>query len=194
MTDNITLRTGKPEDAPQIAALIILAMTDECCRHFYGESHTAEDFYRLMTGLASRSDTQYSYSNTICAVSSEGQVVGISVSYDGTRLKQLRQVFIDEVKKLFGRDFSNMPEETAAGELYLDSLAVAPAYQGKGIAKRLIMATAEKAKRMGVGPVGLLVDTGNPKAELLYNKVGFRQVGVNKWGGHDMKHMQLKAD
>lgn len=194
MTDHITLRTGKPEDAPQIAALIIQAMTDECCRHFYGESHTAEEFYRLMTGLAGRSDTQYSYANTICAVSAEGQVVGISVSYDGARLRQLRQVFVDEAKKLFGRDFSAMAEETAAGELYLDSLAVDPAHQGKGIAKRLIMATAEKAKQMGVGPVGLLVDTGNPKAERLYNKVGFRQVGVNKWGGHDMKHMQLTTE
>ena len=98
----------------------------------------------------------------------DDRVVGVSVSYDGAELRRLRQPFIDAVKEAFGRDFSAMPEETSAGELYLDSLAVEPAWQGQGIAKALLKATAERAARIGCGPVGLLVDSNNPRAERLY--------------------------
>ena len=103
------------------------------------------------------------------------------------------QPFIDAVKEAFGRDFSAMPEETSAGELYLDSLAVEPAWQGQGIAKALLKATAERAARIGCGPVGLLVDSNNPRAERLYASVGFVPAGTNNWGGHPMKHMVLEA-
>lgn len=194
MNNEIVLRPACPEDAPQTARMIIMAMTDECCRHFYGEHHTIEDFHRLMTRLASLPDTQYSYENTICAVDGEGSIAGISVSYDGAKLEVLRQPFIDSAIKEFGIDHSGMSPETQAGELYLDSLSVLPEYRGMGIATTLLKATAEKARLSGAGPLGLLVDYGNPRAERLYNKVGFKYVGDNNWGGHKMKHLQLTSE
>ena len=187
-----TIREGRPSDAPQIASLIMQAMSEECCRYFYGDANTADDFHRLMTALAERQDTQYSYLNALCAVDGDDRVVGVSVSYDGAELRRLRQPFIDAVKEAFGRDFSAMPEETSAGELYLDSLAVEPAHRGQGIAKSLLRAAVAKARATGAGPAGLLVDTNNPNAERLYKSVGFKVVGSNVWGGHPMKHMQMK--
>ena len=80
---------------------------------------------------------------------------------------------------------------TQAGELYLDSLAVLPDYRRQGIARRLLKATKEKALRMGLPCVGLLVDKGNPAGEALYVSVGFRYVNDNSWGGHAMKHLVL---
>lgn len=188
--EDITLRRGRKEDAPKIAELIVMAMTDECCRHFYGEEHTAGEFLQLITELAGREDTQYSYRNAICATDSAGNIVGVSVSYDGAQLLHLRQAFIDEALARFGKAHSGMPPETQAGETYLDSLAVYPDYRGQGIAGRLIEATMEKARCAGAGPTGLLVDAGNPKAERLYIRTGFRQTGETTWGGHRMKHMQ----
>lgn len=187
---NIILHPGRKTDAPHIARLIMMAMGEDCCRYFYGDRHTADDFHRLLTDLVARTDTQYSYENTICAVDADGTIAGISVSYDGARLRPLRKAFIAGALEAFGRDFSGMPDETQAGELYLDSLAVLPEYRHRGIATALLHATAEKAKAMGVGPLGLLVDEGNPRAEILYNKVGFKYVGDNSWGGHRMKHLQ----
>ena len=169
-------------------------MTDECCRHFYGENHSADEFLQLITRLASVRDTQYSYENTICATDGnapDSRIVGISVSYDGGRLVELRKAFLDAALSAFGIDHSGMSNETEAGELYLDSLAVLPEYRGRGIAKMLLKATAEKARRLGCGPLGLLVDEGNPRAERLYTAVGFKHVGNNSWGGHAMKHLQL---
>lgn len=189
MEEKITLRPGRREDATPIAGLILEAMTEECCKHFYGPFNTIVEFHAVMSRLVERDDTQYSYLNTICAVDSKDNIVGISVSYDGARLLELRKRFVEYVKTAFYKDFSNMPEETQAGELYLDSLAVKPEWRGHGIGKRLLLATIDKAKTLNCGPVGLLMEPDNAKAEALYTSVGFRPVGEKEWGGHRMKHL-----
>ena len=186
----IEIREATEAQASDIAKLIMMAMTDDCCLHFCGEGHGLDDFRRMMTSLVERTDTQYSYRNTLVAM--EGQkVTGIAVSYDGGRLHQLRQAFIQAARKYIGKDHSGMDDETRAGELYLDSLAVLPEYRRQGIAQRLLKATKEKADAMGLPCVGLLVDQGNPVGEALYASAGFRYANDSHWGGHPMKHLVL---
>jgi len=138
--------------------------------------------------LVEHEDSQYSYRNTLVAMDGD-RLVGIAVSYDGGRLHELRLAFVEAAKACIGKDHSGMDDETQAGELYLDSLAVLPDYRRQGIARRLLKATKEKADRMGLPCVGLLVDKGNPAGEALYVSVGFRYVNDNSWGGHPMKHL-----
>ena len=186
----IEIREATEAQASDIVKLIMMAMTDDCCLHFCGEGHGLDDFRRMMTSLVERTDTQYSYRNTLVAM--EGQkVTGIAVSYDGGRLHQLRQAFIQAARKYIGKDHSGMDDETRAGELYLDSLAVLPEYRRQGIAQRLLKATKEKADAMGLPCVGLLVDQGNPVGEALYASAGFRYANDSHWGGHPMKHLVL---
>lgn len=181
------IRQARPADANVLARLITIAMSPECCAYFYG-SHTAREFEDCIAALCRRDDTQYSYLNALVAEDG-GEVAGCAVSYDGGRLHSLRQPFIEAVKQRFGQDFSNMPDETGAGELYLDSFAVLPAFRHRGIGTALLQATYQKAQRLNQ-PLGLLVDDGNPKARQLYLRMGFRHVGTNKWGGHGMEHLQ----
>ncbi len=188
-TETITIRQASPEEAPTVARLIMTAMTDECCLYFCGKGHDIGDFHRVMTRLVEREDTQYSYANTLCAVDSQDNIMGICTSYDGAKLHQLRQTFLAAAKEEWGMDHSNIPDETEAGELYIDSLAVDPAHRGKGIATLLLKATIDKAAALGIPRTGLLVDTGNPKAEALYLRVGFKPIGTNSWGGHPMRHL-----
>jgi len=115
----------------------------------------------------------------------------VCTAYDGGQLHQLRKAFVEAAATELQRDFSNMDDETEPGELYVDSLAVKPAFRRMGIASALLKATQKRAKEMGIGKVGLLVDTGNPVGEALYASVGFKFVGNNTWGGHAMKHLQL---
>ena len=173
-----------------IARMIMLAMTDDCCLSFCGEGYGLDDFYKMMTLLVEREDSQYSYKNTCVALDGD-KVVGISVSYDGSRLHELRRPFLELALGLIGRDHSGMNDETQPGELYLDSLAVLPEYRRQGIARRLIRVTKERADQMGLSGLGLLVDKGNPVGEALYTSIGFRYVNDNHWGGHDMKHLVL---
>ena len=191
MNNNISIREARPEEAGRIADLIIMAMTEECCLHFCGPDHDIDDFRRVMTSLVARTDTQYSYLNTLVAAI-EDNIVGICVSYDGGMLHSLRQPFIEAAKQEWGMDHSGISDETQAGELYLDSLAVDPAYRGRGIASLLLRATIDKSRALGLPATGLLVDVGNPKAEALYNKVGFQYAGTISWGGHVMRHYVLQ--
>ena len=184
----IEIREAKKNQAAEIANLIMMAMTDDCCLYFCGDGYGLEDFRKMMTLLVEREDSQYSFKNTLVALDGE-RVVGISVCYDGGELHQLRRAFIESAKKYIGKDHSGMDDETQAGELYLDSLAVLPEYRHQGIARILIKATKEKADKMGIPCVGLLVDKGNPYGEAFYSSVGFRYVNDSMWGGHPMKHL-----
>jgi DNA-3-methyladenine glycosylase I len=184
----IEIKNARKEQSPDIARLIMTAMTDDCSLHFCGEGYGLEDFRGMMTMLVEREDSQYSYRNTLVAMDGD-RLVGIAVSYDGGRLHELRQAFVEAAKIRIGKYHSGMDDETQAGELYLDSLAVLPDYRRQGIARRLLKATKEKADRMGLPCVGLLVDKGNPAGEALYVSVGFRYVNDNLWGGHPMKHL-----
>ena len=186
----IEIKNAIKEQNKEIAHLIMMAMTDECCQYFCGEGYGLEDFYRMMCHLVEREDSQYSYQNTLVAM--DGQlVVGVSVSYDGSRLHELRRAFIEAAKTYIGKDHTGMDDETQAGELYLDSLAVLPAYRRQGIAQKLLIATRERACLLHLPRVGLLVDKGNPDGEALYTKVGFEYLDDNLWGGHPMKHLIL---
>ena len=184
----IKIREATKSQAAEIACLIMTAMTDDCCLYFCGEGYGLEDCRKMMTMLVEREDSQYSYRNTLVAMDAD-RVVGISVSYDGGLLHELRRAFIEAAKEHLGKDHTGMDDETQAGELYIDSLAVDPAYRGRGIATHLLNASLERARQMGLPGVGLLVDKGNPNAERLYLSCGFRYVDDNQWGGHAMRHL-----
>lgn len=186
----VEIREAKKTQAAEIARLIMMAMTDDCCLHFCGDGHGLDDFREMMTALVAREDSQYSYMNTLVAMDGE-MVVGITISYDGGMLHALRRAFIQAAKSFLGKDHSGMDDETQAGELYLDSLAVLPDYRRQGIARRLLKASKEKADAMGLPCVGLLVDKGNPTGEAFYASVGFRYANDSQWGGHPMKHLVL---
>ena len=186
----IEIKNAVEEQTAEIAHLIMMAMTDDCCLHFCGEGYGLEDFRKMMTLLVEREDSQYSYKNTLVAIDGDN-VVGISVSYDGSKLHELRRAFLEMTPEYIGKDHSGMDDETQAGELYLDSLAVLPEYRRQGIASRLIRATKERANKMGLPCLGLLVDKGNPDGEALYASIGFQYANDSHWGGHEMKHLTL---
>lgn len=180
------------DQSSTIATLIMEAMNHECCQYFAGEHHTLADFHRMMTKLVGREDSQYSYLNTLVAIDESGEVMGCCVAYDGGKLRQLRQAFLEEAREELEMDHSGMADETQAGEYYIDSICVDSRFRGKGVASALLQAMADKALREGFHTVGLLVDKENPRAEKLYTRVGFRYVNDASWGGHSLKRMTLQ--
>ena len=185
----VEIQEATKNQAPEIADLIMMAMTDECCLYFCGEGHGLDDFRKMMISLVEADVSQYSYKNTLVAMAS-GKVVGVAVNYDGGRLRKLRRAFIAAAKEYLGKDHTGIDDETQPGELYLDSLAVLPEYRQQGIAKKLVMTAKKRADRMRLR-FGLLVDKDNPEGEAFYTHVGFQYEGDSQWGGHSMKHMIL---
>lgn len=184
----MTIRQATPSDAPVIARAIVMAVGIDIISSI-GEPDRVE---AMFCALAARHDTQYSWVNTLVAVDTDGTVAGVAVAYDGAGLQSMRRHFFDAVAASFGRDMSAMDDETDAGEFYLDTLAVMPQYRGRGIARSLIDATAQRAASAGK-PLGLLVDKDNDKARSLYLSAGFVPVGERPFAFTLMDHLQHRS-
>lgn len=101
----IQIEQATPDKASHIASLIMEAMNAQCCQNFAGPQHTLVDFHRMMTKLVEMEDSQYSYKNTLVAMSTDGILVGILVAYDGADVKRLRKRFIEAAIVAFGMDW-----------------------------------------------------------------------------------------
>lgn len=183
---NVTIRPATAADAPLIAWAIVTAIGPEII-----ESIGRPDLVEAMfADLARRDDTQYSWRNVSIAVAPDGHDAGVVVAYDGAGLDTMRRHFFEQVAIRFGRDMSDMGDETDAGEVYLDTLAVLPQYRRQGVANALIGAARSRARAAGK-PLGLLVEKENHRARRLYDAVGFVAVGERPFAYTMMDHMQL---
>lgn len=194
-TTEFHITDAKPEEAPLIADAILAAVGDEITTDLAGENNTIEDVHGIFQRLASRDDTQYSFSNTRIARDADGNPAGVCISYDGADLKRLRRPFFKEANEILGwglsdKEVDNLPGETDPEEFYLDTLMTLPEYRSRGIGKALINDAAVKAAKCGK-PLGLLCDTDNQRAERLYHAAGFRRVGLRPFAGHLMNHLRL---
>lgn len=185
--EKIIIRQAVPEDANFIAKVVCTAIaSEEGLRSYCGE-----EYEKVITQIAENKGTQYSWENALIA-EVDGKPAGGIVAYDGALLHPLRSKTWDIIEQHTGKRPS-IADETAAGECYLDSLAVMPEYRKKGIAKALLLALSEKVAEMGIDYVGLLVDEDNEKGQALYKSVGFTYVNDSEFLGHKMYHLQRKS-
>ena len=183
-----TIKQSSPEDAPLIAKAIGMALEID----IYDGSDDAEWCRKIFGILASRDDSQYSYRNTLKAVTSDGRAIGFLVNYDGAMLHTLREAFFEVVKECTGEDLRGISDETDPDEWYLDSLAVWPEYRHLGIGSALIKAGISNAKAAGK-PAGLLVDKDNIEAQKMYESHGFKYVDDRQFAGRMMNHMRVNG-
>lgn len=178
----VVIRPAKKEDAELLAKVVTLAIGTE----------QAEELYPIFLELARCEVSQYSYKNALVAEVEE-TVVGGVIGYDGADLSVLKEPLYPLIEKYLGRSLV-IEEETSSGEFYIDSLAVLPLYKGRGIGKKLLCSIVNRAFEQGHQRVGLLVDFSNPKAEALYNSIGFKRVEQTTFLGHNMWHLQKERD
>jgi len=182
------IRAALPADAHEIAKLIILAMDDLAVK-FTGASDPYEAV-PLFERFAALPANQYSYENILVYADEDG-VCGMISAYDGADLRDLRAPFLGHLDQVYG--FKHNPEdETEMGEYYIDCISVSPDKQGKGIGKVLIKAMLDYAKAHQHDTIGLLVNKENPKAEKLYENLGFKVVKEKDFMGGRYFHMQYK--
>lgn len=188
--EEFKIREGRPEDAEAISKVVQMAMHEECCLAFAGTEERLLLVDETFTILAGRPDSQYSYRNTLVAEDAQGNVAGAIVSYDGARMHELRQAFVEVANRVMDCGFveAEMDNETSDDEIYLDSLAVFPAYRGNGLARKLMDAACRRHASAGK-PFGLLCAPGNDDAYALYGRLGFQEIGLRPFAGITMRHM-----
>ncbi len=187
-TPKIRVRQARREDAATIAKAVAMAIGDEAALRAY----CGDDYLGVLTEIARREGAQYSWQFALVA-EVEGVVAGAVVGYDGARLAELREGTFAVIREHIGRT-PTIPDETQAGEVYLDSLGVLPKFRGLGVGGELVAAFCEKAFVEGGERVGLIVDYANPNADRLYSSLGFERVGTKLFFGHRMWHLQRSND
>lgn len=181
------IRKARKEDSLQVARLMLLAMKD-IVQAFLG-TNDPQQALEFMRGLVQQEGNQYSFAHTWVAEQNH-QVIGSITIYDGAELQQLRQPVLSLLSDSYNRHIS--PEnETEPGEFYIDTIAVHPDHQGKGLGSKLLKLVIDYFVYQEGQILGLLVDRKNPKAKSLYLQMGFKQVGEKLLMGHPYEHLQL---
>lgn len=184
------IRPATPNDAPAAIQLLFLAMED-IARKISG-TNDMQVVTHIFEHLFREPGNQYSFENTLLYDAGNG-VSGMIVGYDGGKLHQLRKPVLDYIRWQTGAGVC--PEdETQPGEFYLDSIAVAPGNQGKGIGGQLIDAAVARAAGEGMRKAGLLVSTDNPAAQRLYERMGFKVEYTMPFAGGRYHHLIKKID
>lgn len=182
--EKLLIRPAREEDAAIVAKIVAMAIRDEeiLC------NYCGPQYLDILTEIAKSQHTQYSWRHALIA-EEDGQVVGGIVGYDGGQLHSLRENTFAIVRQHTNKTPST-PDETEAGEFYLDSVAVFDPYRNRGIGRALINALCKKVFSEGHQHVGLLVDCDNPRAEILYTSLGFERIDKRVFFGHQMWHLQ----
>ncbi|HEX8098360.1 MAG TPA: ribosomal protein S18-alanine N-acetyltransferase [Pyrinomonadaceae bacterium] len=79
-----------------------------------------------------------------------------------------------------GRIAGFIAARLSAGELHINNVAVRSAERRRGVGRRLLDAALREAARLGARAALLEVRRGNAAAQALYERSGFRVVGVRK--------------
>lgn len=170
----VTIRQAQVSDAASIAegiyeAFLLPGSEVENKPNFHHQ------WIDTLTAICAQPDTQYSYTNTLVA-EVEGEIAGIMITVDGAIYRMQRENMFPQLKDLFniafGQGWGNMEDEAQAGELYVDSIAVFPAYRHRGIGTTLLSHAQQRAKELNIPQVTLAVEPTN-SAKLLYQELGF---------------------
>lgn len=185
---SMIIRKANPEDAKDIAPLILLAMED-IVYNFIGEKSKSKSLL-FLEEMISQPNNQYSYENCF-VVEKNNEIIAASIVYDGAELVKLRQPVAEKIKAMFNKDF--LPEEeTEKGEFYIDTLGVSPKAQGKGIGSKLLNFLIDEYVYKRKEKLGLLVDKENPNAKTLYLKLGFRKVCDKTLVSKELEHLRYE--
>lgn len=159
----LTIRKANINDSPFIAWTVATAI---------GIPQPEPTFLAGVETIGRREDTLYSWKNSIIA-EIDNRAVGCLVCYEGARYKAMREITFPLIFQMSGNDFSTMEQETCAGEYYLDSMAVLPEYRNQGIATQLLTFGTKTAETLKIPRVCMVVSPENPKAQQLYESLGF---------------------
>ncbi|WP_418185257.1 GNAT family N-acetyltransferase [Aliarcobacter vitoriensis] len=126
--------------------------------------------------------------NNIYTYEIDNKTVGILLAYNSNDVEKLDKPMLEHIKSkdIFLDSFE---KECFEDEFYIDTVSVNSDFQGRGIAKELFSFATQKAKEQGFKKLSLLVDFENPKAKVLYEKLGFQDNVVLKVSGSQFHHM-----
>lgn len=180
------IRKARPSDDAHVVPLLYAAMGD--IAHTLTGTGDKADALAIMRAFFRREGNRLSFENALVD-EIDGIPVGFALFYHGSRTAELDAPFVSRLTELRDPQSVAIAKEAQDDEFYLDSMAVAPPYQGRGIAKALMAAFEAESARRGHDRVALLVGRDNSRARALYEAQGYQKDAQLEVSGHLYDHM-----
>lgn len=180
------IRAAKKEDH-QAAVKLIYSTIGKIAHQLTGTDRD-DEVLRVLASFFQQEGNRVSYQNTLVK-EVDGQVAGILISYHGSESEMLDKPFVERLKKITGKSNVTIQKEAEDDDYYLDTVAVADAYQGRGYGKELLLAFEDKARAAGYRKLALLAEASNEPAYSIYKKLGYQSDGSVTVSGYHFQHM-----
>lgn len=184
------IRKAQEKDISSIVPLIMIILQDmelPLVQQF-GEKKVSE----MMEDACRIEGYRYDYRRAMVMADSDDNVQGVIFGYPHSE-----EAKIDDAWNIVMNKYGYIEEEplfsekeTLPGEWYVDTLVVSKAARGHGAGAKLLDAAETLALADGYHTMGLNVDEANPRAQKLYERVGYHVVGDMDISGHHYHHMQ----
>jgi ribosomal protein S18 acetylase RimI-like enzyme len=160
MTDDLTIRPARPDDADRAAVLLYSAYIHRSMNYPLqeeGENRFLERLQHYFREVRNR----FSYQNIQVAEQSS-KVVGLVLSFGGQDEARLNAAIGNWLER-----------EAQDDEWYIDALAVLKDWSHKGIGTRLLHSAEQQARQHHYPKIALHVDQGNTQALELYAQLHY---------------------
>jgi ribosomal protein S18 acetylase RimI-like enzyme len=197
MTDEITIRDGRPGDAEHFAELNFLT-APEYFEAIFGKDSKAI-FRELFVLPGNIFSFQYSHFMEV-----NGEIAGMSLFYSYDEKNKGMVPFVAGlIKYLKLRFFAHIPAllKTGAafaqikkGDLYSSSSAIYSKFRGRGLGEKLFSLAEEAARKRGLKRVVINIKADNVAALGLRKKLGYildKKLPMIKVGGKEFKYLQM---
>lgn len=181
MTNRISIRPARPDDAPLAAAILRLSFGALGEYLFNADGRAVElAFMRLFAFGAGR------FGYPLASVAELNcQPLGLLISFPATEMMRLNLAVVKYLPRALGWNlfgfmarslaFVNV-KEAEADEYYVSNIGVLPAAQGQGLGRRLLLHADELARLGQWRKVSLMVALENHTARQLYQRNGYHIV------------------
>lgn len=180
MTQKISFRPAIKDDGQQLAQLVNYAGEGMPLYYWQKVAEEGVDPWEFGASRAQREEGSFSYTHSTVA-EVDGKVAGCLICY--VLPSDPEPIDYDEMPPMF------VPiqelEDSASGTQYVSVLAVHPEFRSLGIGAGLlkIAEATSKGRRMSI-----VVSDGNPGAERLYERTGYRREATRIMVKEDWKN------
>jgi ribosomal protein S18 acetylase RimI-like enzyme len=174
----ITFRPARPEDAWHIAPLIYSSGPD-LADYVLKDRHTALRFLRW---TLMRKSGEFGY-RAHWVGEQDGRVVAVGAVFSGDTNLRRKFAMLGQVVRFFGLDavgvlrralkIESIVQPPPVATWYLAHLGVAEGLTGQGIGRQLIEHLLLQGRKEGLSLAALDVSSANPRAQKLYERLGF---------------------
>lgn len=197
MNDGIRIRRAEAHEA-DICAGLLYASAPELYRYCFVKSQPRLlGLFELMLRMPG---TMYSMEHTMIEVQ-QGKARGLILGYPAREMRGYARGLLkrtgtliayvgpgDFFRMLWRLKLNRYMPGTEDDEFFVSNVAVKEAYRGQGTATRLMKKVEEMALAAELQKVSLYVETHNPIARRLYEKLGYRETDTRFLPDRYSKH------